>query len=54
MYTNEYGNLVIKFCKEDKGIKWIIRYGVWFEDIKKRSNVIEVTINFSQLCEQCS
>ena len=54
IYSDKCGNLVIKFYKEDKGIKWRIRSGVWFERFRLRLDVIDVTINpkiLSNICD---
>ena len=45
MYSNEYGNLVMKFHKEDKGIEWLIRFNVWHEKLMTNVNYVEIKIN---------
>ena len=45
MYSNKYGNLVIKFYKGDKGIEWLIRFNVWHEKLMTSVNYVEVKIN---------
>lgn len=45
IYPDEKKNLVIKFYKEDKGIKWLIRFGSWFDGSAVRGIVVNATIN---------
>ena len=45
MYSNEYGNLVMKFHKEDKGIEWLILFNVWHEKLMTNVNYVEIKIN---------
>lgn len=45
IYTDKYGNTVIKFHKEYSGIEWLIRHNVWLEDIKCLIDYLYVTIN---------
>lgn len=45
IYTDKYGNIVIKFHKNYEGIEWLIRPNIWVERYKMRSTFIDVKIN---------
>ncbi len=45
IYSDEYQNVVIKFCQRDQGIKWLIRPDVYLEKCRTTVDIIDVTIN---------
>ena len=45
IYTDKYGNKIIKFYSEDRGIEWMIRYNIWLHEVDLLVDYLYVTIN---------
>jgi hypothetical protein len=53
IFSNHDNDIIIKFDRADKGIKWKIRENVWNEGLQISANYVYVTINPKILARNC-